>query len=94
MNPDWIGWASTAVLIATVGRQAYTQFKQRSTAGVSRWLYIGQLATSAGYVVYSIMLGNTVFVVSNVFLLVIAAIGQFLYVRNRKREGKSAADDT
>ena len=43
---------------ATVGRQAFTQWKQRSTAGVSRWLYIGQLATSTGYVIYSVMLDN------------------------------------
>ena len=86
MNPDWIGWVSTAVLIATVGRQAYTQWKSESTDGVSRWLYIGQLVTSLGYVIYSFMLGNWVFVVSNLFLLAIAAVGQVLLLRNRSRK--------
>lgn len=86
MNPDWVGWASTAILIATVGRQAFTQWKQRSTGGVSRWLYVGQFATSAGYVAYSLMLGNVVFVVSNLFLLLIAAVGQVLFIRNRRAE--------
>ena len=87
---DVIGWISTGVLILTIGRQAFTQWKERSTAGVSRWLYLGQLATSAGYVVYSLMLDNLVFVVSNLFLLVIAAAGQVLFVRNRRREEEHA----
>ncbi len=91
---DVIGWISTGVLVATVGRQAFSQWKEKSTKGQSKWLFIGQLAASTGFVVYSWQLDNLVFVVSNVFLLVIAAIGQFLYLRNRKREGKSAADDT
>ena len=85
MSPDWIGWVSTAVLIATVGRQAFTQWKSESTEGVSHWLYIGQLVTSFGYVVYSLLLGNWIFVVSNLFLLVIAAVGQVLLLRNRSR---------
>lgn len=88
MNPDWIGWASTGLLLATVGRQAFTQWKERSTAGVSHWLYIGQAATSIGFVIYSLMLGNIVFVVSNVFLLCIAGVGQYLFIRNRRGENK------
>ena len=94
LSVDWIGWASTAVLIATVGRQAFTQWKETSTAGVSRWLYIGQLATSAGYVVYSLMLDNIVFVISNLFLLVIAIVGQVLFIRNRRIERNAGADGT
>ena len=85
MNPDWIGWASTVVLIATVGRQAFTQWKSGATEGVSRWLYVGQAITSLGYVVYSVLLGNWVFVVSNLFLLAIAAVGQLLLMRNLSR---------
>ena len=83
---DVIGWISTAILILTVGRQAYTQYRAGSTAGLSRWLFVGQLAASTGFVIYSYLLDNTVFVVSNVFLLIIAAIGQGLYLRNRRRE--------
>ena len=86
MWTDLVGWISTVVLIVTIGRQAFTQWKERSTAGMSRWLFIGQLVASTGFVVYSYLLGNIVFVVSNLFLLVIAAVGQWLYVRNKKRE--------
>ena len=94
MATDIIGWSSTLILVVTVGRQAYTQWKQGSTAGMSRWLFIGQLAASAGFVIYSYLLDNIVFVVSNLFLLVIASIGQWLYVRNKKREERQpgAAD--
>ncbi len=83
---DLIGWISTVILVATVGRQAWSQWKQSSTAGLSKWLFIGQLAASTGFVIYSWLLQNYVFVVSNVFLLVIAAAGQALFVRNRRRE--------
>ncbi len=86
MWTDLIGWCSTAILVITVGRQAYTQWKEGSTAGMSRWLFIGQFAASLGFVVYSYLLDNIVFVVSNVFLLAIASIGQWLYLRNKKRE--------
>ena len=89
MSRDWIGWMSTAVLIATVGRQAYTQWKERSTAGVSRWLFIGQFVASVGFVTYSILLDNVVFVISNAFLLAIAVIGQGLLMRNRRLEKAS-----
>ncbi len=83
---DLIGWMSTAILLSTVGRQAWSQWKQGSTAGLSRWLFVGQIAASAGFVWYSYLLDNYVFVVSNVFLLIIAAVGQGLYVRNSRRE--------
>ncbi len=89
MEPDYVGWVATAILILTIGRQTYTQWRDKSTAGVSSWLFIGQLAASAGFVVYSVMLGNTVFVVSNCFLLAIAAVGQWLYKRNEKREANA-----
>ncbi len=89
-----VGWISTGILVLTIGRQAYNQWREGSTAGLSKWLFVGQLAASTGFVIYSWRLDNVVFVVSNVFLLVIAAIGQALYVRNRRREGRSAAEDT
>ena len=86
MGTDIIGWLSTTILVFTVGRQAYTQWKEGSTGGMSRWLFIGQFAASTGFVIYSYLLDNIVFVVSNVFLLVIAVIGQGLYLHNKKRE--------
>ncbi len=79
-----IGWASSFVLLATILRQVYTQWKTRSVAGVSRWLFIGQLAASTGYTIYSFMLHNWVFVCSNIALLVTAIAGQIIYAHNKK----------
>jgi MtN3 and saliva related transmembrane protein len=84
MKPiDIIGWASSAVLLATIMRQVYTQWKTKSTAGVSHWLFIGQLAASTGYTLYSYLLHNWVFFTSNVVLLLTAVLGQCLYLRNK-----------
>ncbi len=90
MKPDLVGWTATAILVLTVGRQAFSQWRSGTTAGLSKWLFVGQMAGSLGFVVYSAMLDNRVFVVSNCFLLVIAIVGQCLYVRNARREQRAS----
>ena len=87
---DYVGWISSAVLLATIGRQVYTQAKTRSTQGVSKWLFIGQLTASTGFSIYSYLLHNWVFLSSNVALLITAVIGQALYFRNKQREQTGA----
>lgn len=81
---DGIGWASSMVLLATLARQVYTQWRERSTLGVSRWLFIGQLIASTGFLVYSGLLRNWVFVFTNAALLVTAVVGQIIYRRNAR----------
>lgn len=81
---ELIGWMSTIILCATICRQVYTQWKTKSTAGVSKWLFIGQLTASAGFTIYSVLLENWVFVASNAFLLVTALLGQILYLKNKR----------
>jgi MtN3 and saliva related transmembrane protein len=81
---DLIGWASSVVLLATILRQVYTQWKTRTTQGVSKWLFIGQLTASAGYTAYSILLHNWIFMASNIALLCTAVVGQALLIRNRR----------
>lgn len=81
---DAIGWAASAILIATLLRQVYTQWRERSTEGVSRWLFIGQLCASVGFTIYSWMLGNHVFVFTNAVLLLTAIVGQLIFWRNRR----------
>jgi MtN3 and saliva related transmembrane protein len=88
-STEAIGWASSAILLLTIMRQVYTQWKTKSTAGVSQWLFIGQLTASIGYVIYSFLLRNWVFVSSNIALLITAIVGQCLYLHNRSR-AKSA----
>lgn len=81
-----IGWMAAVILLATVGRQVYTQWRTRSTRGLSRWLFLGQLAASAGFVVYSVLVENWIFVATNAFMLATAALGQWIYLRNRAIE--------
>lgn len=80
---DLIGWLSSAVLLATIGRQVFTQWRTRSAAGVSRWLFIGQLDASSGFTLYSYLLHNWVFLVSNLALLLTAVGGEIIYLKNK-----------
>jgi MtN3 and saliva related transmembrane protein len=84
MGTEAVGWLSNLLLLMTMSKQVHTQWKSGSSEGVSSWLFIGQLATSTGFVIYSYLLGNWVFVSSNVLLVVVALIGQWLYRRNRR----------
>jgi MtN3 and saliva related transmembrane protein len=84
---DAIGWASAAVLLATIGRQVYSQWKSRATAGVSRWLFVGQISASIGFTIYSYLLHNWVFLFTNVAMIVTAIVGESIYISNRKRRG-------
>jgi len=81
---ELIGWASSFVLLLTLIRQVYAQWRTRATAGVSKWLFIGQLVASTGYVIYSALLHNWVYVSSNVAILVTALVGEGIYLRNRQ----------
>jgi MtN3 and saliva related transmembrane protein len=86
MNPaDLIGWGASLVLLATVSRQVWKQWKEQSEAGVSHWLFIGQMVASAGFTIYSWLLGAWVFVVTNLFMLVAAICGQLICVQVRRR---------
>jgi MtN3 and saliva related transmembrane protein len=84
MGTEAVGWLSNLLLLMTMSKQVHTQWKSGSSEGVSSWLFIGQLATSTGFVIYSYLLGNWVLVSSNVLLVVVALIGQWLYRRNRR----------
>lgn len=88
---DWIGWLSSLVLLVTLGNQVRKQWLSGESQGVSRWLFIGQTAASVGFSVYSFLLDNWVFVVTNVLILVNALVGQWVTARNRRRQGASRA---
>ncbi len=82
---EYVGWASSLVLVITIGRQVYSQWRSGQTAGVSKWLFVGQLAASTGFVIYSLAVSNWVFVVTNAVMLLIAIVGEVLYWQNRRR---------
>lgn len=92
MQPeDWLGWAASAILLATLLRQVFVQWRERSTEGVSSWLFVGQISASVGFVAYSWLVGNRVFVVTNCAILLTAVLGQLIYRRNvRLEEGEAA----
>ena len=84
MRIQLIGWISSAILLLTLARQVYTQWCSRATSGVSRWLFAGQLAASGGFALYSWLLQNWVFLVTNIALLATALAGECIYLRNRR----------
>ncbi|HMN81037.1 MAG TPA: PQ-loop repeat-containing protein [Burkholderiaceae bacterium] len=90
MATELLGWASSMILLATIGRQVYTQWRTRSTQGVSKWLFVGQITASTGFTAYSFLIGNWVFVVTNLCMLATAVIGQVLYLSNRRRSQRTA----
>lgn len=86
MPTQLIGWSAAAILLATIGRQVYSQWRSGSVQGVSKWLFIGQLAASVGFVIYSSLLREPVFVVTNALMLGTAILGQCIYIRNKRRQ--------
>ena len=83
---DWLGWGASAILLATLLRQVFVQWRERRTDGVSSWLFIGQISASVGFVIYSWLVDNRVFVVTNSALLLTAIAGQLIYRRNVRLE--------
>jgi MtN3 and saliva related transmembrane protein len=88
---DAIGCVSTAILLATIGRQVYSQWKSQATAGVSRWLFVGQISASIGFTIYSCLLHNWIFLFSNAAMLATAMAGELIYISNRRHRGDDRA---
>lgn len=84
-----IGWASSFILLATISKQVYKQWKENTSKGVSKWLFIGQIAASTGFVVYSALVGNTVFIFTNSLLTVSAVVGLVISLRQKQEEDGS-----
>lgn len=78
-----IGWASSLILFVTIVVQIYQQWRTRSNKGVSKWLFIGQLAASIGFLVFSILTGSLVFAITNAMLSLGNLFGIFIYFKNR-----------
>ena len=86
MYRDLIGWASSLVLLATLAVQTVKLYRSESTRGVSKWLYVGELAASCGFTVYSALLRNWVYLFANAAGVTTAVCGLCIYARNRSRE--------
>lgn len=82
---ELVGWLSSAVLLATLARQVQKQWREGSSEGVSRWLFIGQTTASVGFTTYSWLVGNWVFVVTNGLILANSVVGLLVVLRHRRR---------
>ena len=93
---ELLGWTSSLILLLTLIRQVHTQWQSGATGGVSRWLFIGQITASTGYIVYSVLLHNWVYVSSNAAILFTAFLGEGVYLRNRRaaRPASAAHDES
>lgn len=86
-----IGWFSSIVLVLTIGKQVFKQWQAGTSEGVSKWLFVGQLTASTGFTVYSVLIGNWVFVVTNALMLANALLGFFVVLHHRRRDRRNAA---
>lgn len=80
-----IGWASSLILLATLVKQVYKQWADGTSEGISKWLFVGQLAASTGFTIYSYLVGSWVFMVTNGLLTLNNLIGIGLYYHFRKK---------
>jgi len=81
---DVIGWASSIILILTIAWQIAKQWRERTSAGVSTWLFVGQLGASTGFTIYSLLLRNWVFAVTNFIMVLNGLIGYGITVRHKR----------
>lgn len=88
---EMIGWVSSMILLLTIGKQIHKQWREESSAGVSKWLFIGQVGASLGFTIYSWLLKNWVFVVTNALMLLSAFIGLGIVLHQRRRNAQSDA---
>ena len=84
-----IGWASSFILLLTIGKQVQKQWASGQSEGISTWLFLGQMAASLGFAIYSWLVGNRVFVFTNVLMVVNGLVGYIILQRNRRRQRSS-----
>jgi MtN3 and saliva related transmembrane protein len=85
-----VGWVSSLILVLTIAKQVYKQWREGSSEGVSKWLFVGQMAASLGFTVYSWLVSNWVFVVTNAVMLVNGLLGLLIVLHHRRRERAGA----
>lgn len=74
-----VGWASSLLLAITISKQVYKQWNERTSEGISKWLFVGQFVASIGFTAYSISVRNWVYMFSNGFMILTNAAGLILY---------------
>ena len=85
-----IGWVSSAILVLTIGRQVLKQWHDGTSEGVSMWLFVGQMAASIGFTIYSVLVRNWVFVVTNALMVINGLLGYLITLRHKRREQRAS----
>ncbi len=88
-----IGWFSSFVLVLTIQNQVYRQWRTGTSKGVSTWLFVGQITASTGFTLYSVLVDNVVFVVTNSLMLVSAVVGIVIVMKHRRAERRDMRRD-
>src|SRR5262245_14387587 len=81
-----LGWASSVILVLTISTQLHRQWEAGTSKGVSVWLFVGQCVASSGFLAYSVLIHNCVFVVTNGLMALEAVLGLALVLWHRRRE--------
>lgn len=89
-----VGWVSSFILVLTIAKQVYKQWQEETSEGVSKWLFVGQISASLGFTVYSWLVGNWVFVVTNALMLVNGLLGLLIVLRHRRRQRRADTSPT
>lgn len=84
-----IGWISSLILVVTISKQVYKQWSEGTSEGVSIWLFVGQIAASLGFAVYSVLVSNPVFVFTNSLMVLNGIIGLMITFYLKKREANN-----
>ncbi|MGI8848980.1 MAG: hypothetical protein ACR2HT_02295, partial [Pyrinomonadaceae bacterium] len=58
--------------------------------GVSKWLFVGQIAASIGFAVYSFLVWNPVFIFTNSLLVFNGIVGLIINIYLKKKEESEA----
>lgn len=90
---DAVGWASSLVLVLTIAKQVHKQWRAGTSEGISHWLYVGQLVASVGFTVYSVLVRDPVFVVTNGVLALSALAGMVIFFHQRRGDRRKAKSD-
>ena len=88
---ELLGWSASTILVVTIVTQVYRQWQQGSSKGVSKWLFIGQIAASAGFLLYSWLIHDTVFVFTNALMLMSAIVGLGIVLWHRRKNSNGHA---
>jgi uncharacterized protein with PQ loop repeat len=86
MTTEVIGWVSSLILVFTIGKQVYKQWSEGKSEGVSIWLFVGQIAASIGFAVYSYLVWNPVFIFTNSIMVLNGIAGLMINLYLKRRE--------